>query len=454
MRAIMIVLVAAAAGVAVFWDGGFDPVPQWTFAGAAGAAGVVALAAGRRTIRNAPVAVLLAIAGLQALSAAWTIDSTSAALRAAALTAAYAALTLAASAQPARAIAAALAAAAGVTGLMGLTSAAFFSTMYAERIEGAWRPEGPFGYPPALALVQVLALPVLVTAMTRARPALAGAAAAGAAIAAGVLVVDANRLSVGLAALVLGIALVVPERTVRGGRVVVVGSVGLLVVAGVAFHALMGDWVSRYATAGPGRAMSVLAIVVALGAAWFLIRPRLRNSLLLASRLSARRAFVGGAVVVVAALAAGLVSSGALSARRFPSHQGFTHGRSWMWSAAYRTAVKRPLYGYGAGAFYEATVSRQPGHGRVTRFAHDLPLELAVETGIAGFLLALALYVVVARSLWRARGSPELWLLGPAVAGFLVSNLVDWSWHLAGAGALFALALGGLVSARRPALRP
>ncbi|MBA3718254.1 MAG: O-antigen ligase family protein [Actinobacteria bacterium] len=173
---------------------------------------------------------------------------------------------------------------------------------------------------------------------------------------------------------------------------------------------------------------------------------------MLARALSPRKAAAAGVAVLALAVAAGLLSSGALSARRFESHQGFTHGRTWMWSAAYHAAIDRPLYGYGAGAFFEATRARQPGQGRLTRFAHNLPLELAVETGIAGLLLGLALCAATGRSLWRARGSPVRWLLGPAVAAFLLSNLVDWSWHLAGVGALFALGLGGLSPAR--SLRP
>jgi hypothetical protein len=66
--------------------------------------------------------------------------------------------------------------------------------------------------------------------------------------------------------------------------------------------------------------------------------------------------------------------------------------------------------------------------------------------GIAGFLLALALYGACASALRRA--GPALWLLGPAVVAFLAFNLVDWTWHLAGAGALWAVALGGCLSAR------
>lgn len=459
MRAILVVLVAAAAGVAVFWDGGFASTPQWTFAALSGAAVLAAALTdpGRasRLLRSPPVVVIGAIGALQALSAAWTIDTPAAALRSGAVTASYAALILATcvGAQRTVRVAGVIAAAVVVTGAMGLASAALFSTTYAERIEGAWRPEGPFGYPPALALVQVFGLPFLLGLMGRARPIAAGVAASAAAIAAGVLVLDANRVSVGLAALVAGIALVAPEQTVGTRRIVVVVAVGLLAVCGALFHQDLGGFTPSYAPTGAGHFVWLIGIVVLAGVAWVLARPWLERGPA-DKRLRQRALLASAAAALVAAIAAGLFSSGALSARRFPSHQGFTHGRSWMWSAAFHTAVGRPFYGYGAGAFYRATVSRQPGHGRVTRFAHDLPLELAVETGIAGFLLGIALYVVAARSLWRARGLPELWLLGPAIAAFLLSNLVDWSWHLAGAGALFALARGGLFNALRPAPRP
>jgi O-antigen ligase len=454
VRTILVALVLGTLAVGIAYDGGFDAVPQWAFAATAAATGVVAFACDRirafALLRSTPMLALLAIAALQALSAAWTIGAPSAALRAGAVTAGYAALVVAAgvAAQPARRVAGAIAVAAGLTALSGLAAAAMYSTSFAERIEGGWRPEGPFGYPPALALVQVCALPALLAAMARARPAVAALAAAGAASAAGVLVLAVNRLSLGLAVLVLGIALAAPERTVGARRAVVAGAVALFLLAGVAFHELLGSWTPRHADTGAARAMALLAILVAAPAAWLLARQKLSNSLLLGNWgwITARRAVPVGAAVLAISVAAGLFSASALSARRFESHESFTHGRSWMWSAAYHAASDRPLQGYGAGSFLPATITRQPGHGRLTRFAHDLPLELAVELGIAGLLLALALYAVAVRALRRARGSPALWLLGPAVAAFLLSNLVDWTWHLAGAGAVFALALGGLLS--------
>ncbi len=438
MRAIAVGLIVAAVGVAVFWEGGFDPSPQWTFAGIAATAGLVALAAARARAWSAPSVVLLGMAALQALSAGWAIVPPADSLRSAALTLGYAALVVAGATQPARRIAALIAVAAGVTGLMGIISAALYSRTFAERIEGGWRPEGPFGYPPTLALVQVFALPALLTAMARARPALAGVAAAGAVIASGALILVANRLTLAFAVVVLGIALALARR-----RALPALAIAIVAIAAIAFHELLGAWTPRFATAGPGGALAAIAVIAGLALLWVLARRQLGETELNRD-LPAKPALAAGAVIAAVAVLAGLFSGGALSARRFESHQSFTHGRTWMWSASYRTAVKRPLQGFGAGSFYEATVSRQPGHGRVTRFAHDFPLEQWVETGIAGLMLVLVLYGVAVRAMWRVRSSPALWLLGPAVAAFLLANLVDWPWHLAGAGALAMLALGGL----------
>jgi O-antigen ligase len=81
-------------------------------------------------------------------------------------------------------------------------------------------------------------------------------------------------------------------------------------------------------------------------------------------------------------------------------------------------------------------------------FAHDLPLELGAELGLAGFALAIALYVAVGQALWRARRTRAALLLGPAAAAFLVAGLVDWPWHLAGSGAIWALSVGALTGER------
>jgi O-antigen ligase len=87
-------------------------------------------------------------------------------------------------------------------------------------------------------------------------------------------------------------------------------------------------------------------------------------------------------------------------------------------------------------------------------YAHGLPLELWAELGIAGAVAALALYAAAVAALVRARRSTALWLAGVGVAAFLLSNLVDFPWHLAGAGAVWALGLGVVIAAGRAAAPP
>ena len=82
-------------------------------------------------------------------------------------------------------------------------------------------------------------------------------------------------------------------------------------------------------------------------------------------------------------------------------------------------------------------------------YAHNLPLELWAELGLAGAVLAVALYIAVAVAVVRARMSSALWLAGVGVVAFLLSNLVDFPWHLAGTGAVWALGLGVVIAADR-----
>jgi hypothetical protein len=431
-------LIVAAAGVGIGWGGGFDAAPQWLFGGLAVAAGLVAW---RRP--SAPAAVLVGLAVLGALSASWTIGSSSGALRWGLVIAGYAALAIAGSALPGRVAAAGIALAAGATALTGLVGAALYLPSLAERIEGGWRPEGPLGYPPALALLQVFALPIVLAAMARGGRVAAPAAAVGAALAAGTIALAQSRSAVALAALVVALAVLDPARTVGASRRLAVAACLLMAAAGLAVHAAAGGWVSRFAQPDGWRLAAALLACATAAPVWLAVRRLAGEGF--ARPLALPGVLAGGAVVAVAAVAVGLGTASPLSARRFASHQGLSHGRTWMWRAAADTAFERPASGYGADTFLAATYSRQPGQGRLTRFAHNLPLELFVELGVVGIALALALYWTVGRVLWQARGSPALWLLGPAAAAFLLSNLVDWTWHLAGVGALFAVAVGGLV---------
>ena len=65
-----------------------------------------------------------------------------------------------------------------------------------------------------------------------------------------------------------------------------------------------------------------------------------------------------------------------------------------------------------------------------------------------GLLLGLALYASTAWTIARSTHTSAWWLLAPTVVVFLASNLVDWTWHLAGLGAVWAAAVGALEGAR------
>jgi O-antigen ligase len=376
-RAAIAALVPVAIGV--FAEGGYS-------AGARAAFGVAAVCAGLLAIRRdgvprEPVAlVLLALAALGALSALWTLGPVDRTLRWALVCAGYAGLVVAAATVARRRggvelLAGAVAAVAFGAGLAGLIAALLHAPPYAERIAGVWRPGGPFEYPPALALLEVSALPALLAAVTARARLTRLAGAAGLAVACGVLALAASRIALAMAVVVLG------------------------------------AWAFQR---------------------W---RPRVRLRFALP-------------VVVAVALAAGGLAFGAAAGQGVGPRTGLLHGRASTWRAAVETFADRPLAGAGADAFLAGSARHQGGQTVV--FAHDLPLELAAELGVAGLALALALYGAVGRALWRARSTSAAVLLGPAAAAFLVAGLVDWPWHLAGSGAIWAVAVGALTGERAP----
>jgi len=470
VRLVSTLLALAALGVAVGWHGGYDAGAQWTFAGLAGAAALLAVASapGRalELVTEPVIVVLLALGWLAAISAWWTIGAPADAYRAGALAAGYGALALATAilAPGAPRIAFVIGVVAAVTALLGLLSVSLHSHEFASRIAARWQADGTFGYAPSLARVQIYALPLFLTVMLRARAGKAVLAAACAALGVGVVVLAANRMAVALALLVVGIPVLAPGRTVAAARAKVTAAAVLLAAAALGFHLVLGARSPKHSGGELGRTLLLVLIVAGTAAAWPVVR-RYANPSRRPARVGGRPGAKLAGVAVLACLAAvvAVVSSGALG-ERFGTRTDFTHGRGRLFRISYETFASRPIEGYGGGSYLRATLSRQEGRKRLTRFGHDLPLELAVELGVFGLLLGIALYLAAARAFWRAYraeapdrpgrsppGSSAAWLLGPAVAVFLVVNLVDWSWHLAGVGAVISLALGGLIAAGRPA---
>ncbi len=378
----LFLLLVLTVTVPTVMGGGFGDASRALLVALAGATLLLAYAIDGRSVTEAlraPLAMtLLALAVLSAASGVWTLAEPAVALRWGLVIGSYAAVFIAAATLTRNTgllpVALTIAGLAVLEALVGLRAVALHDLPNAERIDGVWRAGGTFQYPPALAILEVGALPILACTLARARAPLAAAAAVATVLAGTALALARSRLCFALlAALLLGLVLRRP------------------------FALIPGDARARVAAAG-------IVMLVLLGG---LLSPLLING--------------------------------------DGSHRDVLHGRAHEWQAAAETWLDRPLLGAGAGAYYLASLPHQGPTG--SRYAHNLPLELASELGILGLLLGVALYVASGLTLFNARGGPAAWLLGPLVVAFLVSNLLDWTWHLAGLAGIWAAASGALYGA-------
>lgn len=458
--------VALTVGLAVFADGGFGDTSRATFAGMSGLAlliaartdAVAAMAAGRSAI----VAATAALALLSALSAFWTVAEPAEAVRWSLVLAGYAALIVSSAVVAQNSsgalilITAVIAIVALFAGLLGLWGAATGHNPLGERIGGTWRPAGPFEYPPALALLSVTAMPIYIDAMTRFRLSIAAIAAVGAAVGALVIALSQSRLEVGLA---LGMVAWLLAPT-SGRRVRVLG-IAILGVAAAAGYALAGG-VTSGDSRGVADALPLAAVILATVLVWCGVRSKPFMEANSRRKASASRFRVHSfttaqasiAIVVVLGVAAAATIASTKEGAGIQPSSGLAHGRANEWHAALVVGAEHPLTGTGAESYLEASRYEQ-GKDPVL-YAHSLPLEAFAGLGVPGLLCVLGIYAGGARLVWRERNDAAGRLLGPGILAFLVANLADWSWHLAGAGAIWAVAAGGLIgcSVKRPGPNP
>jgi hypothetical protein len=428
-------VVLAVAG-STLTGGGFSDSSQLLLVLTAGAA--LLLVAGSRTAaaaaaaRSPLVAALGMLAALSLLSAAWTVGSPADALRWGLVIAAYGSLAVASAVLcdrfGVRTLMSMLAVLAVVEALLGLAAVATHSLPDAERIYGVWRPGGSFEYQPALALLEVATIPVLLSALRWGRAASAPAAAGLVIVGAG-LGISGDRLGVALAIVVVIAYALRSAREPAWRTPVCVGALLLAAAAMLADLTLVRAAGGSRHAGGLGALLPLLALALAGAVLWD------------RARTLTWRIRPGVAVACAACL---LVAAAALAAVHLHSAD-FLHGRNHEWLAAIQTWLDRPLLGAGADAYYVASLPHQTV--AVARYAHDLPLELAAELGCGGLLLAVLLYAAGIRALVAARRSDAAWLAGPMLLAFLISNLVDWTWHLAGLGAIWAICAGAVIGA-------
>jgi len=439
-RAWLVAGVAVAVAITMAAHGGFFASGQTAFACLAFAALLAAYAVDPVAVssasRRAPVLILVALAVLTAASAGWTSGSVADALRWAAVVAAYAALAVAAASCPRSPLAAAILGLATLAGLVGLVGASLRVEPLAERVGGSWPPGGPLEYAPALALLAVSALPIAMRAAVRLDPRRASPPAFALAVAAAVIGLSGSLVQQLLGISVIAVAVAAPRVTIGSDRRTALVLGGFALTVGWSADAIAGSYADPYVTSGGAMRLLGLAALLAAATLWW------RG---LRSILGASSPLLLGAVLVPLVIAGAAAALTPDTGTAVEPEASATHGRVELWGAAVRTAADGPLLGSGAGTFLEATRAEQ--EGTPVAVAHDLPLELAVELGPLGMLVGLTLIGSCVQALWRARFAPAGWLFGPAVAAFLVANLVDWSWHIPASAAIFALALGGLLAA-------
>lgn len=114
-----------------------------------------------------------------------------------------------------------------------------------------------------------------------------------------------------------------------------------------------------------------------------------------------------------------------------------------LWHSAWLLFLQRPWFGWGLGTFGEAYQATGLPLGTGAEFAHDLPLQLLVETGLAGTLLFAAAFInVLTRFKWPARW--EGWGVTGGVLAVLLFSLIDLPFQMVELTWVFAGVAGRL----------
>lgn len=402
--------------------------------------------------RSLPVIALFALAALTVASAAWTVGEPARALRWGVVLGGCAALAIAAATVAGRrrgfnALAAIIATTAAVAAVEGVVAVALRAEPLAVHRAGEWQAAGPFEYPPALAWLEIAAIPILLGAMLRGRAALGALAGSAMALATLAIALSSSRAAAGLAAAVLVLCAIAERPRLRVAPVRIASALGLAVGAPL-LVLLVTDLADPAAalSSDAGRAAVLALTCVVPGIAWAFIGRSLAREVPRPVSLSARARLAATVAAVAVGVAA--FAGSALADRDGPavgSSEGWSHGRTEVWEAALRTFADHPIAGVGGDAYLRGSRDEQ-GDDPVL-YAHNLPLEAAAELGLAGLASVIVLCGATVALAWRRRASEAAWLFAPAAILFLAVNLHDWSWHLAGAGAVWALALGALIGA-------
>lgn len=466
---------AAAAILATSWSSGgyFPPAWGWSTIGFALAAAAFLVVATHVELGPLDLALLGALAGFMAWTAAsiaWSESVPRSVLEVQRdllyLGGATAFLLLARRRRAAQVVAAVLAAITLVAGYALATR--LFPDAFGYAPGRPYQLSRPLGYWNSLGILSVLGLVAAAGVVAEASRRMRVLAAAAAPVLASTVYFTFSRgawVAFAAALVVLAIALPRPRRL--GAAAVVVGPFAAAAIASDSrSHAL------THAAAPLADAMRDghrLAVVLAfLAAASALASTRIDD---VDARLALGRRARAAAVLALALVAAcALVVLASRAGRVYDAFRGpfvqtgtglnarllSTSGDSRVdyWRVAWRTAREHPLNGSGAGTFDIDWYRERPGQVAV-RDAHSLYLESFAELGLPGLLLVAAALVVPilaarARRNWAAASGAA------AYAAYLVHAGLDWDWEVPAVTlSALACAAAAVASARRPdAARP
>ena len=419
--------------VGTLWRGGYFPSQKWTLALSLLAAGAVEAAADialgqARALRSLAFWLLAAFTVFAVATLAWSAVPADT-RRESMLMAGYLAAFFVARSQVARggrqalvSIASWLVYAATFVSGWGLFTFLWRLEPYATMLDNVLRAGSTFEYSNALSCFALMALPVTVALQRRSEAWLRPLLAAAICLQSLAVLISFARFGL-VALLALFIFFVITGW--RSGQAVstalaMLASIPVAVIATITSE-------SRHPAAGLFAALAVLAAVGV--APRYLESPRLQ-------RLQKPAA----GITAAAGAAAAAVLAGASSRMREVIATRFSDGFNWSrlmphrldtWQGTVDSFRVRPITGSGLGSFPFVYTSH--AIAVYTKYAHNLILQMAVDTGITGTaLLVLFLAYVAALSLWRVFRDART-LVGAFAAAsliFITYNMFDWEWYV------------------------
>ncbi|MBK5225568.1 MAG: O-antigen ligase family protein [Thermoleophilia bacterium] len=440
-------MLLAALLLGTLWRGGYFPEQKWPFALALLAAGAVEIAVttavgSARALRSPAFWSLAAFTLYAVITRAWSVAPADTD-RESMLMGGYLATFFVVRSQIVRygglalgAVASWFVYAATFTAAWGLATFLWRWGPYAAMLDDVFRAGSTFEYSNALSCFSLMALPVTVALQRRAAsPDRSLLAVAVTLQAVAVLVSYARFGIVMLAALSLYLSF-------SGWR----GGFALSTAFSLAMALPIGV-VATMASESGDPFTGLLIIFVIMVVVWlvesYLDAPKFRSALRAVAALSA-----AGGLAAAVLLANRSERMQVILSIRF--REGFSLSRLLphrldTWQGAVDAYRVRPLTGSGLGSF--AQVFAQYTIAVYTKYAHNLIIQTAVDTGIIGVVwLALFLGYVIVLSVWRlvVASHPLARAFAVSSLTFIVYNMFDWEWYVPALTAWFMVGVACL----------